>query len=95
MTEELSDRYLVHQVLTQGDELAFRRLYRRHTPRLLRLAGNLTANREIDADDLVQETWIRAVARLGDFEWRSSLITWLAGILVNRTRGDLPLAQTG
>jgi RNA polymerase sigma-70 factor (ECF subfamily) len=40
----------------------------------------------MDADDLVQEMWIRAAGRLGRFEWRSTLRTWLGGILLNLVR---------
>lgn len=81
-----SDRELVDRIITGGDEQAFRLLYRRHTPRLQRLARVIASGRGLEADDLVQDTWIRAVARLSTFEWRSSLLTWLTGILVNRTR---------
>lgn len=83
---EAPDRELVARVITRGDEASFRLLYERHTPRLLRLARNLTQGDDSDPRDLVQDTWIRAATRLSGFEWRSSLITWLSGILVNRMR---------
>jgi RNA polymerase sigma-70 factor (ECF subfamily) len=83
---EPTDQELVVTILKEGDERAFRLLYERHTPRLLRLSRNLLFGQAIDPDDLVQETWIRAAARLASFEWRSSLITWLRGILVNLVR---------
>ena len=84
---EPTDRELVVRILKEGDERAFRALYRRHTPGLLRLSRNLLSDRQaVDPDDLVQETWIRAAARLAGFEWRSSLITWLRGILLNLVR---------
>ncbi len=38
------------------------------------------------AEDVVQETWVRAVSALGGFSWRSSLRTWLLGIAVNCCR---------
>lgn len=86
VTVESTDQALVHRILSGDDEQAFRLLYRRHTPRLLRIARAVTSGRDIGPDDLVQDTWIRAAARLSTFEWRSTLITWLTGILVNRMR---------
>ena len=83
------DRELVDRLLQRGEELAFRLLHRRHTPRLTRLARSLSADHAIDTDELVQDTWVRAVARLSGFQWRSSLITWLTGILVNLFREAL------
>ena len=93
LIKDKSDRELVAWILERKNEEAFDHLYRRHTPRLTRLAVNLVADHLLDPDDLVQDTWIRAAAKLSAFEWRSSLITWLSGILVNlvreahRTRG--------
>ena len=84
---ELSDRALAEQVLSQGDEQAFRALYRRHTPRLYQFALRLLSGNELDAEDVVQETWIRATAGLGDFRWESSFGTWLTGIALNLCRG--------
>jgi RNA polymerase sigma-70 factor (ECF subfamily) len=92
---EPSDRELVSRILEHNEERAFRLLHRRYTPRLTRLAHNLVADHLIDPDDLVQETWIRAAAKLSGFQWRAALITWLSGILVNlvreahRARGEI------
>ena len=81
------DRELVELVAEREDERAFRALYDRHTPRLLRFALRLTAGRgSLVAEDVVQETWIRAVERLGEFAWRSTLDTWLHGIASNVVR---------
>jgi RNA polymerase sigma-70 factor (ECF subfamily) len=84
-----SDRALAARVVSDGDEDAFRLLYRRHTPALFRIASRLSPAGGPTAEDLVQETWIRAADRLGAFEWRSGLATWLAGILLNRIREEL------
>jgi RNA polymerase sigma factor (sigma-70 family) len=68
------------------DERAFRTLYRRYTPRLYRFALRLAAGSPADAEEVVQETWVRAVLGLPTFAWRSALPTWLAGIAVNCVR---------
>ncbi len=49
-----------------------------------------------EAEELVQETWVRGVERLEGFAWRSSLKTWLAGIALNtwRERRRAPAAAT-
>ncbi len=77
------DRTLVLRFLEHREESAFRKLYRRHTPRLYRLALRLPVLEGADAEEAVQEVWIRAVERLHSFEWRSSFATWLTGIAVN------------
>ncbi|MBM4188401.1 MAG: RNA polymerase sigma factor [Gemmatimonadetes bacterium] len=81
-----SDRELVTRVVATGDEAAFRALYQRHTPTLYRTAVRLTDDRDGTAEDFVHDTWIRASERWAEFEWRSSLRTWLTGILLNRVR---------
>lgn len=79
------DRMLAQQVLG-GDEGAFRQLYRRHTPRLYQLALRLAGGVEADAEDMVQDTWIKAVERLDGFRWESAFGTWLHAIGVNVAR---------
>jgi RNA polymerase sigma-70 factor (ECF subfamily) len=80
------DRMLAEAVLRRGDESAFRELYRRHTPALYQLALRMLAGSDADAQDVIQETWIRATTRLGGFRWESSFRTWLIGIGLNRVR---------
>jgi RNA polymerase sigma-70 factor (ECF subfamily) len=81
-----SDESLAESVMLDGDEQAFRTLYRRHTPRLYQFALRVLAGREQDAEDVVQETWIRATEKLGQFRWESNLGTWLTGIALNLCR---------
>ena len=93
-----SDRALAARVVGEGDEEAFRGLFDRYSPRLLRFAIRLTG-RTATAEDVVQETWLRAVDGLGGFAWRSSFATWLQGIALNvarealRRRDSLPVAE--
>ncbi len=81
-----SDRDLVAAVARGGDELAFRALYRRHTPRLYRTALRIVAGDAAEAEEIVHDAWVRAVSRLGSFEWRAQLSTWLIAIVVNCAR---------
>jgi RNA polymerase sigma-70 factor (ECF subfamily) len=81
-----TDRQLAAMVLDSGDEAAFRELYRRHTPRLLAFLHRLLGRGQAEAEDVVQETWIRACAGLARFRWDSRFSTWLSGIGLNVAR---------
>lgn len=83
-----SDRALAEQVLA-GDELAFRQLYRRHTPRLFLVVLRLVEGVEEDAEDVVQETWLKAAERLGSFRWEAAFASWLTAIGINVARETL------
>lgn len=85
MLENATDRDLVEAVALDGDEIAFRELYRRHTPRVYRLVLRLVDS-EQDAEDIVQEAWIRAAEAAAAFRWESGFGTWLTGIAINRFR---------
>jgi len=65
-----------------GDMEAFRALVERHSRGLFHLAYRLTGN-EQDAEDVVQETFIRAYRRLDRYESRAGFGTWLHRITVN------------
>jgi len=78
-----ADQALVAQYLASRDEAAFLAIYRRHTAALLGLATRLCGGERRDAEDIVQEAWVRAAAGLSSFRWQSSLRTWLSGIVVN------------
>ena len=82
----VSDRELVGRFVGgygEAAEDAFRQLYRRHTPRVYAITLRMSGGRRSDAEDIVQETWIRAVGRVDRFEWRSSLLTWLTSIAIH------------
>jgi RNA polymerase sigma factor (sigma-70 family) len=80
------ERALCQAVVETGDERAFRELYRRHTPALLQLVLRMLGGSRPDAEDAIQETWIRAVRQLGGFRWEASLRTWLSAIALNQAR---------
>lgn len=86
MEQQDTDRKLVAQFLASRAEDVFRELYRRHTPAVYSFAIRMLGGAEQDAEDAVQEVWIRAAATLGRFQWASSLRTWLIGIAVNCCR---------
>jgi RNA polymerase sigma-70 factor (ECF subfamily) len=77
-----------------GDSDAFRLLVEQHSRLVFRVAYRMTGN-EHDADDVVQETFLRAFKQLGRFEERANFGTWLHRIAVNcaldllRSRGRL------
>jgi RNA polymerase sigma-70 factor (ECF subfamily) len=75
-TSELLER------IRRGDADAFEAVAREQTPRLFRLALRLCGRRE-DAEDLVQETLVRALPALERFEGRARLSTYLVRALTN------------
>jgi RNA polymerase sigma-70 factor (ECF subfamily) len=65
-----------------GDEDAFRTLVDRHSRAVYRLAYRMTGRPE-DAEDVVQQTFLRAYRQIGRFESRSNFATWLYRIGFN------------
>jgi len=80
---EISDAAVVAQVLA-GDRDAFRLLVERHTRSIYGVAYRMTGNQQ-DAEEILQETFLRAYKSLHRFELRSSFSTWLYRIAVNRS----------
>jgi RNA polymerase sigma-70 factor (ECF subfamily) len=74
--------------LRQGDADAFEELARACSPRLFRLGLKLTGRAE-DAEDLVQETLVRALPALRRFEGRAKLSTYMVRALVNLWKNRL------
>ena len=81
-----SDAELVAAWLDRRDDSAFRALFARHAPAMLALLIRLHEGEMDEAEDTLQEAWVRAAARLDEFGWRSSLRTWLTGIAINLWR---------
>src|SRR4249920_1050768 len=78
---ELTDAAFVSKARA-GDSDAFRVLVERHGRSLFRLAFRMTGN-EQDAEDVVQESFLRAYRQLAKFDDRASFGTWLYRIAVN------------
>jgi RNA polymerase sigma-70 factor (ECF subfamily) len=87
-TQRQSDELdLVRRSLAR-DELAFRAIMLRHNRRLYRIARGIVRN-DADAEEVVQEAYVRAFMHLADFRGDSSLATWLSRITINEALGRL------
>jgi RNA polymerase sigma-70 factor (ECF subfamily) len=80
------DRGLVDRFLQTRSDEVFRALYRCHAPVMYRLIVRLVGRADRDAEDVLQEAWLRAAERLDRFRWESGLRTWLCGIAANCCR---------
>ncbi len=78
VTEELS----LVRAAKQGDDAAFEELVRRYDRNVFRIAQHITQNRE-DAEDVVQEAFLKAYGNLAKFQEQSKFYTWLVRIAVN------------
>jgi RNA polymerase sigma-70 factor (ECF subfamily) len=81
----LPDAELVARV-RHGDGLAFELIMRRHNRRLFRLARGLVWD-DAEAEDVLQESYLRAYAHLGDLADDGALAAWLARIVANEALG--------
>jgi RNA polymerase sigma-70 factor (ECF subfamily) len=66
----------------EGDGEAFNTLVNKYARNIFRLAQNITQNAE-DAEDVLQETFMKAYEHLGTFEGQSKFYTWIVRIAVN------------
>ncbi|MGD9509437.1 MAG: RNA polymerase sigma factor [Geminicoccaceae bacterium] len=88
--EQPGDAELVARA-RRGDGLAFELIMRRHNRRLFRLARSLVG-RDHEAEDVLQEAYVRAYARLADLAEGAALGAWLARIVANEALGRLRAA---
>jgi len=79
--DSLADEEVVHCVLA-GDTAMFEILMRRHNQRLYRVARAILRD-DSEAEDLIQDTYVRAYQHLSQFEGRAKFSTWLTRIAVN------------
>jgi RNA polymerase sigma-70 factor (ECF subfamily) len=98
----LSDTELL-LLAREGDAAAFETLIRRHDRFLYRVARSILVD-DYEAEDVVQETFIKAFRGLGDFRGEATLSTWLTRIALNealarkrsrRSMVDLGTLQNG
>jgi RNA polymerase sigma-70 factor (ECF subfamily) len=83
VTETASDDLDLVHASKRGDVAAFEELVKRYDRKLLRIAQHLTHNRE-DAEDVVQEAFLKAFQHLGQFQENSKFSTWLIRITLNQ-----------
>jgi RNA polymerase sigma-70 factor, ECF subfamily len=83
---KLGDPASEEQVLVQaakaGDDSAYEQLVRRYDRNVFRIAQHITQNRE-DAEDVVQDAFLKAYENLNQFQGNSKFYTWLVRIAVN------------
>lgn len=77
------DVALVERV-RNGDTAAFNELVNRYERKVFRLARNITNSQE-DAEDVLQETFLKAYSHIGGFQGNSKFYTWLVRIAVNES----------
>ena len=87
------DLALVH-ACKGGDVSAFEELVKRYDRKLLRIAQNLMRNRE-DAEDVVQEAFLKAFLHLDQFREDSKFSTWLIRITLNQSLMKLRKQRPG
>lgn len=85
--DHLDDRALVALVL-QREEAAFRLIMQRHNRRLYRVARGVLGD-DTEAEDVVQETYVRAFTHLDSFRGEARLSTWLTRIALNEALGRM------
>jgi len=77
------DEPLLVAAAKSGDIAAFETLVGRYEHKIFRLTQNITQNRE-DAEDAMQEAFLKAYEHLGEFQGNSRFYTWLVRIAVNQ-----------
>jgi len=85
--ESTSDAELTARALRR-DEAAVRAIVQRHNRRLYRLARSIVRN-DAEAEDVLQEAYLRGFSNLATFRGESGLGTWLGRIVINEALGRL------
>src|ERR1700740_917734 len=93
VTEPVSDELALVQAAKGGDVSAFEDLVRRYDRNVFRIAQHITQNRE-DAEDVVQDAFLKAYSNLNQFQGQSKFYTWLVRIAVNEALMKLRRRRT-
>jgi RNA polymerase sigma-70 factor (ECF subfamily) len=92
-TSQIPDEAVVLLQAREGDSKAFSELVRRYENKIFRLAMHITQNRE-DAEDVLQETFLKAYEHLDQFQGNSKFYTWIVRIAVNQALMKLRKRKT-
>jgi len=82
VAEPVSEELVLVHAAKAGDVSAFEELVRRYDRNVFRIAQHITQNRE-DAEDVVQDAFLKAYQNLPNFQEQSKFYTWLVRIAVN------------
>src|ERR1700682_721071 len=93
-TEEVHPDILLVNRARQGDVQAFEQLVKQYDRQIFRIAQHITQNRE-DAQDVVQDAFLKAYEKLDQFQGNSKFYTWLVRIAVNESMMRLRKRRTG
>src|SRR6201986_2249708 len=93
-TEEVHPDILLVNRAREGDVQAFEQLVKQYDRQVFRIAQHITQNRE-DAEDVVQDAFLKAYEKLGQFQGNSKFYTWLVRIAVNESLMRLRKRRTG
>jgi RNA polymerase sigma factor (sigma-70 family) len=85
--DDLDDAELV-RLAQMGESDAFRVIMQRGNQRLFRVARSVVRD-DAEAEDVVQEAYLRAFAAIGGFRGEAAIMTWLTRITLNEARGRL------
>lgn len=88
------DEHILVAAARAGDVSAFETLVDRYERKIFRLTQNITQNRE-DAEDAMQEAFLKAYEHLGEFQEKSRFYTWLVRIAVNQALMKLRKRRPG
>jgi len=88
-----TDEMALVQAAKRGDVSAFEQLVKRYDRNIFRIAQHITQNRE-DAEDVVQDAFLKAYGNLEQFQGNSKFYTWLVRIAVNESLMKLRRRRT-
>jgi RNA polymerase sigma-70 factor (ECF subfamily) len=89
-----SEELVLVRAAKTGDDKAFGELVKRYDRNVFRIAQHITQNRE-DAEDVVQDAFLKAYTNLQQFQEQSKFYTWLVRIAINEALMMLRKRQSG
>src|SRR5947209_17531922 len=91
--DTVSDEMALVNAAKAGDVSSFEQLFKRYDRNIFRIAQHITQNRE-DAEDVVQDAFLKAYENLEQFQGNSKFYTWLVRIAVNESLMKLRRRKT-